>query len=234
MTASLRRTVIVSVVALAVAIVLVGAATTQPARMIGDRPPSSTSATRQATRPAPGAEAADDAAADQAPGRANHRPRWVGEIATVLLVLMALSLLGLMVQAIARRVLRWLPDEQLVLPLHPLPDVEAAREALRQGQEEHRAALAGSDVRNAIVACWVLLEEAAAEAGFTRLPAETTTEFAAGFLHALDIDPLPVATLAGLFREARFSTHALPADRREGAEVALAGIHHDLERVGVR
>jgi len=50
------------------------------------------------------------------------------------------------------------------------------------------------------------------------------------FLHTLDVDPRPVGLLAGLFQEARFSTHPLPADARSRAELALAGIHADLDR----
>ena len=83
-----------------------------------------------------------------------------------------------------------------MLDLEPLPDIEAGRETLRRDRERHDAALAGSDVRNGIVACWVLLEETAAEVGVTRQPAETATEFVIRFLHTLDVDPRPVGDLA--------------------------------------
>ena len=131
------------------------------------------------------------------------------------------------------RLARELPDKQLVLDLDPLPDAEAGREAMRRDRELYDAALAGSDVRNGIVACWVLLEETAAEVGVPRLPAETATELVVRFLHTLDVDPRPVATLAKLYHEARFSTHELPADARTRAEQALADIHADLDRRAV-
>ncbi len=53
------------------------------------------------------------------------------------------------------------------------------------------------------------------------------------FLHALDLDPRPVAALAGLYHEARFSTHTLTEDARERAIAALEAIHDDLARLAV-
>jgi hypothetical protein len=76
----------------------------------------------------------------------------------------------------------------------------------------------------------VLLEQTAADAGVERRPAETATEFVVRFLHTLDVDPRPVATLARLFHEARFSSHDLPADARERARAALDGIRVGLDR----
>ena len=131
------------------------------------------------------------------------------------------------------RLARELPDKQLVLDLDPLSVAEAGREAMRRDRELYDAALAESDVRNGIVACWVLLEETAAKVGIPRLPAETATELVVRFLHTLDVDPRPVATLAELYHEARFSTHELPADARTRAEQALADIHADLDRSAV-
>jgi hypothetical protein len=79
----------------------------------------------------------------------------------------------------------------------------------------------------------VLLEETAANVGIPRLPAETATELVMRFLHTLNVDPRPVARLAELYHEARFSTHDLPADARQRAEQALAAIHADLEHKAV-
>ncbi len=73
-----------------------------------------------------------------------------------------------------------------------------------------------------------MLEEAAAEAGVVRRPAETATEFVVRFLHTLDVDPRPVAQLEDLYHEARFSTHPLGSDARTRAEAALEAIHRDL------
>ncbi len=146
------------------------------------------------------------------------------------MLLLGLWVAAGLVRLIVLRLARELPDKQLVLDLDPLPLAEAGREALRRDRELYDAALAESDVRNGIVACWVLLEETAANVGIPRLPAETATELVVRFLHTLDVDPRPVARLAALYHEARFSTHELPADARRRAEQALADIHADLDR----
>lgn len=231
MTASGRRTVIVWVAALGAATVLVLAAAVGPAGVVGDL-----------TRDAPVAETApnDEApAADTSFDRAEDNPAhqdrvsdlggWVQQLLGFGLLLAALWVSSGVLRFVVVRLTRELP-EQLVVDLDPLPDVEHGREALRRDRARYEVALAGSDVRNGIVACWVLLEETAAQVGVTRRPAETPTEFVVRFLHTLDVDPRPVAALASLFHEARFSTHALPADARTRAETALAGIHADLDR----
>ena len=124
-----------------------------------------------------------------------------------------------------------LPEKQLVLDLEPRPDVEAGRAAIARDRDRPAQALAGSDVRDGIVACWVLMEEAAAEAGVARRPSETATELVVRFLHALDVDPRPVAELARLYHEARFSSHPMGAGARSRAQ-AGARVHPPRARSG--
>ena len=144
----------------------------------------------------------------------------------------ALWLLALLVGAAMRLVGASLPEKQLVVDLEPLPDVEAGREAVHRQRERLWGALSASDVRNGVVACWVVLEEAAAEAGVARRPAETPTEFVVRFLHTLDVDPRPVAALAELYREARFSSHPMREDARRRAGDALNAMLDELDRAG--
>jgi len=231
--ASSRRTVIVVVAALGVAFIMVLAATTGPDGMIGELP---TSETIDATRDYV------DQPADPAKGTADKQPfektatdlgDWLQDLFYLALLLLGLWVAAGLVRLIVLRLARELPDKQLVLDLDPLPLIEAGREALRRDRELYDAALAESDVRNGIVGCWVLLEETAANVGIPKLPAETATELVMRFLHTLDVDPRPVATLAALYHEARFSSHELPADARRRAEQALAAIHADLDRSAV-
>ena len=102
---------------------------------------------------------------------------------------------------------------------------------MRRDRERYDAALAGSDVRNGIVACWVLLEETAAEVGVTTpaRPRPPPSSWCASCTRSTSTRARS-ARLAGLYHEARFSTHPLPADARSRAEQALAGIHADLDR----
>jgi Domain of unknown function (DUF4129) len=229
--ASSRRTVIVLVAALGVAFIMVLAATTGPDGMVGELPTGEPTSEVTPAAPDPSAEPIERGA-DELPFHegATGLGDWVADLFLLALFLLALWFVAGLVRLVVLRLTRELPEKQLVLDLDPLPIAEAGREALRRDRELYDAALAESDVRNGIVACWVLLEETAASVGIPRLPAETATELVVRFLHTLDVDPRPVARLAALYHEARFSTHELPADARLRAERALADIHADLDR----
>ena len=234
MSASSRRTVIVVVAALGVALVMVLAASTGPGGTIGDL-----SADDSSTRVAPDEPDATSVPAEYGTDKrpfdkmATDLGDWLQDLFFLGLLLLGLWLVAGAVRLAVLRLARELPERQLVLELDPLSVAEAGREAMRRDRELYDAALAESDVRNGIVACWVLLEETAANVGIPRLPAETATELVVRFLHTLDVDPRPVSTLARLYHEARFSTHELPVDARARAEQALADIHADLDRSAV-
>jgi hypothetical protein len=158
---------------------------------------------------------------------------WVQDVTVFVLVVAGLFMATLLLRQLALGIRRQLADERLVVPLDPLPDLEAARAAVERDHGRQRAALASTDVRNGIIACWVVFEEAASESHVAKQPAETASAFVVRFLRSLDVDPRPVGQLAQLFLEARFSTHAMSPDARPRAEAALAAIHHDLSQAGV-
>ena len=232
MTASLRRTVVVSMAALLVAITLVWAASSGPAGVLGDS--TETPAARSTTTAEPIRPQDDETtqAQDQRvePSRPLDLAAWLQRAVGLLALAAGFVVLAAMARSLVQRVARMLPEKQLVLDLEPLPEYDAARETMRDRADVHRDALATGDVRNAIVACWVRLEETAGEAGVRRRPSETATEFVIHFLHALDVDPRPVAALARLYQEARFSSHELPADARDRAREALEAIATELDR----
>ncbi len=232
MTGSLRRTVVVSMAALVVAITLVWAASSGPSGVLGrttDTPAARGTSTAAPIRPQ---EDEPTRARDERvrPGRPLDLAAWLQRVVGLLAVVAGFVVLAGVARAAAQRLAQVLPAEQLVLDLEPLAESDAAREAMRGRAAVHREALATGDVRNAIVACWVRLEETAGEAGVARRPAETATEFVVRFLHALDVDPRPVAALARLYQEARFSSHELPTDARDRAQEALEAIAVDLDR----
>lgn len=232
MTGSLRRTVVVSTAALVVAITLVWAATSGPSGVLGST--TDTPAARSTTTAAPIRPREDETTRSRdervRPSRPLDLAAWLQRVVGLLAVAAGFVVLAAMTRALVQRLAQVLPAEQLVLDLEPLPESDAGREAMRGRADLHREALATGDVRNAIVACWVRLEETAGEAGVTRRPAETATEFVVRFLHTLDVDPRPVAALARLYQEARFSSHQLPADARDRAQEALEAIAVDLDR----
>ena len=160
----------------------------------------------------------------------------VDAILTVLLALMILPLVVfvLLARRTRRRTAQGRADERrrradrFDIP-DPLDGVPAVLSATAQDQI---AALTEGDPRNAIVACWLQLEQAATSAGLRRNAAETSTEFTTRVLgfHALDRDT--ISDLAELYREARFSTHELGESHRRAAIAAVTRLHTELSRTG--
>jgi len=88
--------------------------------------------------------------------------------------------------------------------------------------------VAEGEPRDAIVACWVLLERAAADAGVERRPAETPSELTERVLAAHRVNPATLGRLADLYREARYSRHELGEPAREQARSALEHVRGEL------
>lgn len=87
---------------------------------------------------------------------------------------------------------------------------------------------AQGDPRNAVVACWVALEDGVSRAGLERSPAETSLDLATRVLTRWQVDPTAVAELAELYREARFSRHPVTEQQRDQAVAILDRINGDL------
>jgi hypothetical protein len=108
-----------------------------------------------------------------------------------------------------------------------------ARELVAGAPARRELLLAGAP-RNAIVEAWHSFEAQASAAGATRRPWETSSEFTLRVLEVVDADSSAVARLARLYREARFSDHALTEDDRAAALAALDAIHAGLGLVAGR
>ena len=113
-------------------------------------------------------------------------------------------------------------------PLRPLP---ALPDELVETADARLALLASGEPRNAIVACWVDLEDSASAAGLPRHPAETAAEYTIRVLHTWDIAPAARGGLAELYREARYSRHPITEEHRALAIARLTTVHQDLQRV---
>lgn len=114
-----------------------------------------------------------------------------------------------------------------------LDDPEPLAEEIRADAADQLALLLGGTPRNAIVACWDRFEEHAERAHVARRPWETSSEFTLRLLDRVSADPVAVARLEGLYREARFSGHEIDEPRRQAAVEALDAIHASLG-VGAR
>jgi hypothetical protein len=87
---------------------------------------------------------------------------------------------------------------------------------------------ADADPRRAVIACWLRLEAAAAEAGTARETGDTSTDLVARLLadHMVSADVL--AGLAAVYREARFATHTVDETMRDQARSALRQLRDEL------
>ncbi len=154
-------------------------------------------------------------------------PGWLEAVIQVLIVAAAIAAaLTMTTEAWRRRPdLRWRRRRRGSVDFEVLPDVAAA---VVDEAVEQRAALLGGTPRNAIVRCWLRLEQDVAAAGLPRDPADTSAEFTERVLASYSVDPGAIRELAALYREARFSRHALDESARRTAMDALDRLHRAL------
>lgn len=80
-----------------------------------------------------------------------------------------------------------------------------------------------------IIACWQAVEQAAVKVGMPQREVwETNSEYIARLLGLLVVDERAIAELGALYREARFSDHALGSSEQKAAERALETLRRDL------
>ena len=214
----------------AIALLVVVAASSAPVRVFTTTSSSSDVApAAESARPADVITTTPDTPVDlvDRPGDPGPWLQIIGIIAVLAAVLMARRV-GWTLERVRERVGRrgrrgWLSSVLPVVEVHPLEvDVETARATLADGAP-----------RNAIVACWMQLERDAAAAGLPRRPAETSMEYVERVVGASSVDPAPIADLAALYREARYSRHELDDGHRRRAAAALDRVAAALERVEV-
>jgi hypothetical protein len=103
-------------------------------------------------------------------------------------------------------------------PATLLDGLTAARDAL----------LAGGEPRAAIIACYAAMERGFAAAGTAPAAADTPAEVLSRASRAGLVRPGPAETLTGLFRRARYSTHAMTSADSRAAADALTAMRADL------
>lgn len=113
----------------------------------------------------------------------------------------------------------------------PPADEEVGEDAVAEALDAGMAVLATGSPRNAVVAAWVALEEAAGRAGVVGEPADTATDLVRRMLAAHPVDREMLERLAMLYREARFSGHELTERHRTEARRCLERLRFQLGRV---
>ncbi|GAA0289636.1 DUF4129 domain-containing protein [Streptomyces polychromogenes] len=163
------------------------------------------------------APAAPAAAPDQG------TPSWL----TWTLLVLGLALLTGAAVLAARFLWRYLSR-----PAAPEAGAAPATPEGERGQLAHavdsgrRALLDGTDVRAAVIACYLAMEESLAASGVARHASDSPHDL----LERALAGGLPAAAaateLTALFREARYSTHPMHGGHRERAAAALAALAH--------
>ena len=101
--------------------------------------------------------------------------------------------------------------------------------------EHELADPAHREPRDAVIACWLRLEEGADAAGLPRLPAQTPTEFTSVLLAGLlpgETEQAALEDLRRLYARARFGSSPLDDDAPRRAAVALAAVRAGLLAAG--
>lgn len=99
---------------------------------------------------------------------------------------------------------------------------------LAEAVESGLATVDSGTATDAVIACWVALEDAAASAGVERAASETPAEFTVRVLGVGGISEPEVLRLAQLYREARYSTHGSSEEARGQARAALIRLRDEL------
>jgi hypothetical protein len=238
MTARRAGTLAVALVAAGVvlAVVLVTwAATIGPRQVLrGDGwEPGTTTSAPTATIGTPSGAAIEEEQDDEPvePQRGHlHWLVWVINVATVVIAVLLVGRLahGARRSLRARRVRAARRDALDEAAFVAVPPAEAVARGLTADAAAQRDLLTTGTPRNAIVSCWHRFEVTAATAGIEREPWETSSEHALRVLDLVAADTHAVVTLAGLYREARFSGHELDEDDRAAALAALDEIHRTV------
>lgn len=170
---------------------------------------------------------ADPSDALEAPPPARHFRfqlplHWLAKLSIIAAALGLVALIWLIVGVVPRlsyrrrRPSRAPPEDEAVPELAEYPSEE-----LNRTFATALTAVAIGDANRAIVACWIRLEQIAEDCGYVRLPSETSTELVTKWLGATSLPTGPLGELAQLYREARYSGHAMSAAATDRARTAL-------------
>lgn len=152
-------------------------------------------------------------------------PEWVQALWQALVWLAIAAVAGLLGWLIYRIV------RQVELPEVENEDTNWERMKADRLAEAVDTGLAGIDsgtATDAVIACWVALEAAAASAGVAREPSETPAEFTVRVLGVGGISEPQLNRLGELYREARYSTHGSTEEARAEARAALLRLREEL------
>lgn len=160
-----------------------------------------------------------------------HLPAWLLSAAGQLL------LAGLVILVVVL-VIRWVPGfriEDRARNESGLPPTGS--DGRRLGEQASRTvqqALVGlrrGDREQAIINCWLRLQELVESVGYQASDWQTSSELVASWQRVLPVSRPALEELAELYREARFSSHRMSDESVQRATAALSRLHAELRTV---
>jgi Domain of unknown function (DUF4129) len=160
-------------------------------------------------------------------------PDWLGTLVQGAFLIAGAIVVLLVLRLIVRKVAEIASEVKVPQGLSrdgPTAGQVVSTEQLAEAVDAGLGSVSAGTPSNAIVACWLALERAAASAGVPHRESETPTEFTVRVLAAEDVSQPLLERLAELYREARFSQHDLPESARDEAREALTVLRGQLVR----
>jgi hypothetical protein len=153
-------------------------------------------------------------------------PEWL-KIAVLLLLA---ALVVALIVAVIFFAIRNAAESRAQISTRATPAVVTRRAAVLAAVDATIEELANDDrdPRSAVILCWVRLEEIAATAGTQREPGDSPTDLVSRLLRAHQVSRGVLATLADLYRTARYSQHEIPGSMRDQARAALGRLRAEL------
>jgi hypothetical protein len=154
-------------------------------------------------------------------------PDWIGTLTLVVLTVLVIVMVAILTWALLRDAARRRKTRTGRRgPRRTANTAEDLVAALDAGLEE--LSDTDRDPRRAVIACWVRLEQAAAEAGTPRHPGDSPTDLVGRLLAEQQVDAAVLAALMEVYREARYATHTVDDRMRQQARYALERLRADL------
>jgi hypothetical protein len=186
--------------------------------------------------PGQGATPTQTPTATPAPGWSKepwNLPDWLGTLLQGAVLIAAAIVVLLVLRLILRKVAEIASEVRIPQGLSrdgTTAGQVVSAEQLAEAVDTGLGSVSTGTPSNAIVACWLALERAAASAGVPRRESETPSELTVRVLAAAEVSQPLLERLAELYREARFSQHDLPESARDEAREALTVLRSQLVR----
>jgi hypothetical protein len=177
---------------------------------------------------APAEPSAAESAAEDTAARTLLIPSWIEMIVWTACVVFLIVIAGLLAWYVLRDTIqaRGRPLSTERAPPGPASRAAEVAAALAAGLDE--LARDDSDPRSVVIACWVRLERAAADAGTARRPADAPADYVLRLLAEHQVSRTVLDRLAAVYRQARYSSGPVDDSMRRDAVAALEHLRAEL------